>query len=534
MKLRITKQTGSALLVTLVITASMGAALASYMKLVEYQNRAVVRSQYWNSAIPVGEAGIEEALTHLNKIGDGNRATNGWALKDGKYYLARAIGDSRYEVWMTSSNQPVITAIGYVKEPISQTEVKRTIMVNTTKSGGGMRGIITKQAITMNGNTAINSFDSSDPNWSTNGRYDPAKVHDMGYAGSVYSSIDTGGGGVWGYVATGAAGTASANAGDSAWMASHSGIESGHYTKDLNLSFPDVTVPFSGGGLTPPASVGVTTTNFTYLSNQVTVATLPLPLPIGIITTNFSTITTATKPLVWSGTLTTNTAATTSTTSPVAGTYIGNVVTRTVITKHGNQSTTTIYYDCMAISGYTYQTTTYTYNTITTNTSASTSTYAYVTDSGNYQISSLSMSGGNQMLVRGDTVLYVNGDFSMSGNSQITILPGASLTVYVGGSVSLSGNGIWNLNQDAMKMSIYGLPTCATMSLSGNAAFTGTIYAPNADITFNGGGNTIYDCVGAVVARSADFHGHFNFHYDENLGRAWGNPVYKVAYWSEL
>src|SRR4051812_5260759 len=163
MKVQLSRQNGSVLVVTLVITAIIGTALASYLKLVEFQNRAVVRSQYWNGAIPMCEAGIEEALTHLNKIGDGNRATNGWVLQNGIYYMARTIGDSRYEVSIDSATQPSITSIGYVREPINNTEVHRTVMVRTTRFGSGMRGIVTKQGISMNGNTRIDSFDSENP-----------------------------------------------------------------------------------------------------------------------------------------------------------------------------------------------------------------------------------------------------------------------------------------------------------------------------------------------------------------------------------
>lgn len=92
---RKSRKNGSALLVTLIITALLGTALASYLKLVQYQNRAVVRSQFWNAAMPVSEAGIEEALAHLNKVGDGERATNGWVLQDGQYYLSRTLGNGR-------------------------------------------------------------------------------------------------------------------------------------------------------------------------------------------------------------------------------------------------------------------------------------------------------------------------------------------------------------------------------------------------------------------------------------------------------
>jgi choice-of-anchor A domain-containing protein len=98
----------------------------------------------------------------------------------------------------------------------------------------------------------------------------------------------------------------------------------------------------------------------------------------------------------------------------------------------------------------------------------------------------------------------------------------------------LSGNGIMNLNQDATKFSVYGLPNCTSFSLSGNAAFTGTIYAPNANVSLNGSGTTVYDCVGAVVANSAAFNGHFHFHYDERLGRERVKSLFKIAYWSEI
>src|SRR6476659_9567891 len=117
MKTRLSREHGGVLLLTLSLTIILGTALASYLKLVEYQNRSVVRSQYWNTAIPAAEAGIEEALAHLNYIGDFNRATNNWQLQDGLYKMSRTFGSSRYEVSIDDAAQPAITAKGYVKEP---------------------------------------------------------------------------------------------------------------------------------------------------------------------------------------------------------------------------------------------------------------------------------------------------------------------------------------------------------------------------------------------------------------------------------
>src|SRR4030095_10598525 len=148
MKLRISREHGGTLLVTLSLSIVLGTALASYLKLVEYQNKSVVRSQIWNAAIPASEAGIEEALTHLNNVGDFNREANGWTLVNGVYKMSRNFGGSRYDVSMDNASQPSITSVGYVTEPLSGTEIKRTVLVQTTRWGAGMRGIIARKSIT--------------------------------------------------------------------------------------------------------------------------------------------------------------------------------------------------------------------------------------------------------------------------------------------------------------------------------------------------------------------------------------------------
>ena len=398
-----------------------------------------------------------------------------------------------------------------------------------------MKGLIARDDITMNGGgVRIDSFDSTDPAHSTNGRYDSAKAKDGGYAGAVTGSINTGNGGIWGYAATGPNGTVTGNVGDHGWMASNSGVQPGHYRKDLNVSFPPVKPPFTGGGQNPTQNATYTITNYTYLSSQITSPTYPSPEPPGGVTTATSTITTATKPATWSGTLATNTAPTSSTTFPVAGTYLGNVVTRNVVEGNGKKAKTVTYYDYAAIVGYTYQTTTYTYNTITTNISTTTEMYSYATGTGNYAMISLSMNGQSKFIVTGDTVLYVPGSFALAGQAQIVILPGASLKLYVGGAVNLHGNGVMNLSANALKYQIYGMPSCTSIDFGGNAAFTGVVYAPNAHVKMGGGGNNTYDTVGAITCKSVGMNGHFNFHYDEMLGRITGPDLYKIASWNEL
>jgi hypothetical protein len=334
-------------------------------------------------------------------------------------------------------------------------------------------------------------------------------------------------------VGTGPNGGFVGNAGDAAWMASTGGLQPGHYAKDLNISFPPVEIPFTTGA----SALGTgarSTTNFTYLTTQTTSTTYPNPVPAGPITTSVTPVTTVNKPITWSGILTTNTAPTSSTTYPSAGTYIGNVVTRTVVTGNGKKAVTTTYYDYAKITGYSYQTTTYTFNTTTTNATVTSTNYTYHSGNGNYIWPQVSMSGHAEYLVYGNTTLYVPNGVSLAGQARIIIMPGASLKLYSGADLDLKGNGVMNLNQNALSFQVFGLPGCRNIDFGGNAAFTGTIYAPNAHVQMGGGGTDIYDTVGAITARSVGMNGHFNFHYDEMLGRVAGPDLYKVASWNEI
>jgi hypothetical protein len=152
----------------------------------------------------------------------------------------------------------------------------------------------------------------------------------------------------------------------------------------------------------------------------------------------------------------------------------------------------------------------------------------YMLVSGNYNMSSLSLSGQNEMAVTGNCVLYVNGGLSTAGQGEIYIAQGASLTVYVNGTISMTGNGIVNASEYANECTIFGMPGCTTVKLAGNGDFIGTVYAPDADITVTGNGNVI----GALTGNSITFKGNGSFHYDQATLPAITN--YAVASWNEF
>jgi hypothetical protein len=129
--------------------------------------------------------------------------------------------------------------------------------------------------------------------------------------------------------------------------------------------------------------------------------------------------------------------------------------------------------------------------------------------------------------------LYVTGNFDMgTGQSLINIEPGATLVIYVGGA-SAKFQTI-NNGGNANNFQYYGLPSNTSITMSGNASYIGTVYAPEAAITLNGGGGNGLDYQGAMVVNSLTSNGHFSMHYDQNLAREPIAGNYVLSSWTEL
>src|SRR5438093_1407595 len=199
MKIQTKTQTdGSVLLVSLLTAGVIGIALGSYLTLTANQHQSVFRSMTWNEGIPVSEAGIEEALTQIHYYGITNFSANWTWGTDGCYHKKRFIGTdgAYYDVAVKLVDPPVLVSTAYVPAPLTpssafgmilgtvssggtNTCIKRRIQVNT--SGGSAHGaaVVSKGPIYLSGNNVtIDSFDSSNPLYSTNGVYIPALARD--------------------------------------------------------------------------------------------------------------------------------------------------------------------------------------------------------------------------------------------------------------------------------------------------------------------------------------------------------------------
>jgi len=142
--------------------------------------------------------------------------------------------------------------------------------------------------------------------------------------------------------------------------------------------------------------------------------------------------------------------------------------------------------------------------------------------------------------------LVVVGDINFNGSAKIIINPGSKLTLYVGGNIYMSGsesivNGDASNTTATMNMpsnfTLIGTRTSDQVSTSGYSSWTiqggsymsAVVYAPNANITIGGNGDTYGSVVGNTVSMNSG-----NFHQDESLGNVRKTGLWAIAKWREL
>jgi len=269
---------GSVLIVIMALVVVLGIALAAVLSLTMHERRVLARTSSWNTALPVAEAGIEDAMSHLREVHktlsiNGNRAVNGWQGSSSSVFLKCNLTDSRYVVGISSAKTPVIISVGEAWCPSAGRYIKRTVVVQTIGRGIFNKGLIARGKITMSGQFSSDSFDPLKPEFSTNGQYDPAKRSDNGDVATLLSTtdaIDLGGQvKIYGDVATGPTGTvkigSQASVGTTNWVdGGNLGIQTNHYTKDMNVSFPIATTPYTNSGALPLLGI-VGTTAYKYI-----------------------------------------------------------------------------------------------------------------------------------------------------------------------------------------------------------------------------------------------------------------------------
>jgi len=267
------------LVISMVLCGVIGLVLMSYLQLVQARTKIRARSLAWNAAIPVLEGGIEEAFTHLqnDKVFTANNWTAVTTNSKVNYQKSRTNSDNTYyfvTISNAASTSPTFYSRGFVPAPLGQGYISRTVQVIATNPIIFTKAIQAKGSVDLNGQTIVDSYDSSDTNYSTGGMYDVAKRKANG--GVVTNSrgtpaVDVGNGHIYGTVNTGPGGTVSSTAGgtvgDLTWT---TGIEPGWTNNDFNASFPDQTAPSGAASwmqLPLAAVLGLLSTNDYVVNN---------------------------------------------------------------------------------------------------------------------------------------------------------------------------------------------------------------------------------------------------------------------------
>jgi hypothetical protein len=246
--------------VALVVCLLIGIVLLSVISLTTNEGQMTGRSQSWNGAISVAEAGIEEAFSHLHYCPT-NRASNGWIRVGDEYTKSRTMGSTRYEVSISTNWDPIIIARGGIRAPRQTNYIVRTVRVMATNDPMFSAAIEAIHGIYFTGGgVTINSYDSRDLDYSNpDGSYNPAKYKDRGRVVCHYGPFDMQNAKIYGHVETGDASALTIGAvgcvGDTLYHLNvKTGIEEGWYTTTTSPEFTQIDAPAGGGPL--PTRVG--------------------------------------------------------------------------------------------------------------------------------------------------------------------------------------------------------------------------------------------------------------------------------------
>ena len=418
------RERGSVLVITLILGVILLLGLATYIMLLVAQKNLGSRSQTWNAALTMSEAGIEEGLAQLNSSANifavqTNSATtnvdfsnNGWGtFSGGDGPVSRSLSGGTYSVIIqTNGASPTVYSTGYTTVPIFGNYISRTVKVTTLREALLNVGIGAIGNIDFTGNGVItDSYNSELTNLSTAGQYNSSKTSTNGSIASVGGLVDLGNHTIDGNEYLGPNATTSG-----------SGTVTGKIYTDYNVQFPDVVLP--------PGANGWATATTTNVSGTQTY----------VFSTSGDYIITQDKPVTINPGVTVNQNVKATTFSAPAIQILGGIANP------------------------------------------------------------------------GTAIFFFNGP----------------------SSVSIAGNTAVNPVRP-INLIFYGLPSLTAITYSGNSDFQGVIYAPEVNLTLNGGGNSV-NLSGSVIVNNITDNGHYKIHYDESLASYGPSRGYVATSWLEL
>lgn len=220
---------------TICTFALMSFMVVGYLWMMMEQGKAVERSQHWNAALAVAEAGIDEGMAHINYTFNSfgtnvNYGVDGWT-SNAAYYgpvsrsLSNDVGGS-YAVFISNTMPPIVTSIATISDKMNPVPIKRAVQVTTMPAFAPLPGLTVRSNFTLNGQPTINSD-----------------------VGMIYGTVETvGNGTVTGEIKTGP---------QASQPDVHRQGSDGGWTNNFYVSLPDVEPPYTFG-TTPPTNANAT------------------------------------------------------------------------------------------------------------------------------------------------------------------------------------------------------------------------------------------------------------------------------------
>src|SRR5262249_10715830 len=129
-------------------------------------------------------------------------------------------------------------------------------------------------------------------------------------------------------------------------------------------------------------------------------------------------------------------------------------------------------------------------------------------------------------------IIWVTGSFSAGGTAQIIQQKDIKVTWYVDQDITVNGNSYPNQDGYASSVNFVGVGANNNATILGTSDFIGTMNIPGYSVKIGGNGSF----VGAVIGNNLEVQGTSGVHYDEELGKTGnGGPVdnYSYASWFE-
>ena len=227
------------LLMTVIFILVIGITIGGYLLVVRQEDQTVVRSQRWNNALAMAEAGVDEALAQMNNSPN-NFAANGWGGGGTANYgpTRRTLPNGSYNVIISNDSAHTIYSRGYAWVPAASQQVSRIVKVTATTSQQSpfIVGLGAVGNINMNGNgLATASWNSLTNTLSSNGMFVATLISTNGDVASVLGVVNIGN-----HIIDG-----NLYLGPDASYVSGSNQVMGHVYYDYNVQFPPATLPAS-------------------------------------------------------------------------------------------------------------------------------------------------------------------------------------------------------------------------------------------------------------------------------------------------